>query len=317
MNCLTFDFQFYSEEFPEFVGGTVNDAFIAELDTSTWTTSASAIALPDNFAFDPNGDPISINATGATTMSAASAAGTTYDGATPLLSASRQVSPGPHSLFLSIFDQGDNILDSATLIDRLHARFTPSRTSSASAAPQRPSRHRPRPPPPPPPPRRLATRRPRADRGPPGGRRPAGQGQVRCPGEGGFRDLSATEVIAIGCTLDATNGRVTLTSSYNGTPETVTFYDGLFKLKQKEGAKPFLIADLRESSAARAGHRRRRPATSESSRSEEEEAAPLGRRRRPLHHQRRRGRSERPGRSGSRLTAATVRPSSASARARW
>ena len=40
-------------------------------------------------------------------------------------------------------------------------------------------------------------------------------------------------MIAIGCTLDATNGRVTLTSSYNGTPETVTFYDGLFKLKQR------------------------------------------------------------------------------------
>ena len=38
-NCLTFDFKFLSEEFPNFVGGSVNDAFVAELDTSDWTTA--------------------------------------------------------------------------------------------------------------------------------------------------------------------------------------------------------------------------------------------------------------------------------------
>ena len=37
-NCLTFDFKFLSEEYPVFVGSSVNDAFIAELDTSNWTT---------------------------------------------------------------------------------------------------------------------------------------------------------------------------------------------------------------------------------------------------------------------------------------
>lgn len=119
-NCLTIDFAFYSEEFPEFVGyGAANDAFIAELDTTSWTTNSSTISAPDNFAFDPNGNVISINATGATAMNAANAAGTTYDGATTLLSASKAVTPGPHSLYLSIFDQGDTALDSAVFLDNL------------------------------------------------------------------------------------------------------------------------------------------------------------------------------------------------------
>lgn len=120
VNCLLgVEFQFLSEEYPEFVGSSYNDAFIAELDESTWTTSGSTISAPDNFAFDPSGDVISINTTGATAMSPANAAGTTYDGATPLLTAATPITPGAHSLFLSIFDQGDQIYDSAVFVDNL------------------------------------------------------------------------------------------------------------------------------------------------------------------------------------------------------
>ncbi len=115
-NCLTIDFRFLSEEFPEFVGGSVNDAFVAELDNSTWTTDFSAIVAPNNFAFDATGNVISVNTA---SMSAGEAAGTTYDGATPLLSASTPVAPGVHQLYLSIFDQGDHILDSAVFVDAL------------------------------------------------------------------------------------------------------------------------------------------------------------------------------------------------------
>jgi len=68
---------------------------------------------------------ISINATGPVAMNAANAAGTTYDGATPLLSASTQITPGTHSLYLSIFDQGDQVLDSAVFIDNLIVGFVP------------------------------------------------------------------------------------------------------------------------------------------------------------------------------------------------
>lgn len=125
-NCLTVDFKFYSDEYPEYVGSSFNDAFIAELDSSTWTTAGSVISAPDNFAFDSNGNVVSINSTGPTAMSLANAAGTTYDGATTLLSASTQITPGAHSLYLSIFDQGDHILDSAVFLDNLVVGFVPN-----------------------------------------------------------------------------------------------------------------------------------------------------------------------------------------------
>ncbi|MDQ7910118.1 Ig-like domain-containing protein [Phytohabitans sp. ZYX-F-186] len=123
LNCVHFDFKFLSDEFPEYVGSPYNDAFIAELDSSTWTTSGSTISAPNNFAFDPTGAPVTINTTGATTMQPQFAADTAYDGATPLLTAGTLVSPGPHSLFLSIFDQGDTVYDSAAFVDNLALTF--------------------------------------------------------------------------------------------------------------------------------------------------------------------------------------------------
>jgi hypothetical protein len=119
-NCLVgMDFRFLSDEYPEYVGTDFNDAFVAEVDQSTWTTSGSTIDAPRNFAFDPSGNPITINAAGVTAMTAGDAAGTTYDGATPLLTAATPITPGHHSLYLSIFDQGDQIYDSAVFIDNL------------------------------------------------------------------------------------------------------------------------------------------------------------------------------------------------------
>jgi hypothetical protein len=138
-NCLSFDFRFLTEEYPEHVGQTVNDAFIAELDGSSWTTSADGtVTAPANFAFDPAGRQISVNASGVTSMSSEEAAGTTYDGATPLLRASTPASPGAHTLFLSVFDQGDAILDSAAFIDNLAFTQEPSGgcVSGARLAPE-------------------------------------------------------------------------------------------------------------------------------------------------------------------------------------
>jgi uncharacterized repeat protein (TIGR01451 family) len=133
VNCLSFDFRFLSEEYPEYVNSDFNDAFIAELDNSTWTTSGSTISAPNNFAFDPSGDVISINSSGATSMTAANADGTTYDGATPPLGASTPITAGAHSLYLSIFDQGDNILDSAVFVDNLVLGTTAGGTCKAGA----------------------------------------------------------------------------------------------------------------------------------------------------------------------------------------
>lgn len=118
-NCLTADFRFYSEEYPEFVGSNFNDAFIAELGVHSWSTAGSQIAAPANFAFDPNNEPISINAAGVTSMTAEAADGTTFDGATPLLRAAAKVAPGRQALWLSIFDQGDHAWDSAVILDNL------------------------------------------------------------------------------------------------------------------------------------------------------------------------------------------------------
>lgn len=118
-NCLTFAFRFLSEEYPEYVGRQYNDAFIAETGATTWTTAGSTITAPGNFAFDPNNNVVSINATGPASVAPAEAATTVYDAATQLLRASTTVSPGTTSLFLSIFDQGDAVLDSTVLLDDL------------------------------------------------------------------------------------------------------------------------------------------------------------------------------------------------------
>lgn len=122
-NCLSFDFRFLSEEFPEFVNDDFNDAFIAELGHSTWTAATTddpKITAPDNFARDSQGNPIRVNTVGDTTVRASYAKGTTYDGATRRLRASTPIRPGLRRLYLSIFDQGDRIFDSAVFLDRLH-----------------------------------------------------------------------------------------------------------------------------------------------------------------------------------------------------
>ncbi len=123
-NCLSFDFRFLSEEFPEFVKDIFNDAFIAELGISDWDASGKedpVITAPNNFATDTKGNPIRVNAIGDTSVTAFRAKGTTYDGATRILRASTRVKPGLRRLYLSIFDQGDRIYDSAVFLDNLRA----------------------------------------------------------------------------------------------------------------------------------------------------------------------------------------------------
>jgi hypothetical protein len=122
-NCLQVDFQFLSEEFQFFVGQQFNDAFIAELDNSTWATSGSTISAPNNFAVGPDGKEISVNTSGFGSMTSDNGNGTAYSGgtdpndpnktggATPLLIAQTPVTAGPHSVYFSIFDQGDNLYD--------------------------------------------------------------------------------------------------------------------------------------------------------------------------------------------------------------
>jgi hypothetical protein len=123
VNCLSFDFRFLSEEFPEFVHDMFNDAFIAELGRSDWDASSKTdptVRAPRNFAADARGNPIRVNAIGNTSVTAFRARGTTYDAATRVLRASTRIRPGLRRLYLSIFDQGDRIYDSAVFLDNLH-----------------------------------------------------------------------------------------------------------------------------------------------------------------------------------------------------
>jgi hypothetical protein len=232
-NCLTLGFRFESEEFPEFVNQTVNDGFIAELDTSDWTTNSdSSITAPHNFAFDPTGQVISINSSGATSMSAEEAAGTTYDGATPRLSSAQSVTPGPHSLYLSIFDQGDSNYDSAVFVDALGLLNTAPGGCVPGAQTTPPA---PAPPPPPPvvvePPPPVPVQGQSVTVGV-----VSGKVRVKLRGSSRFVLLDGTDGIPVGSTVDATAGRVSLTSAAGGgKTQTADFYKGTFQVLQSKG----------------------------------------------------------------------------------
>ena len=120
-NCLSFELAFQTEEYPEFVNSAYNDGFIAELDTSDWNVSGSTISAPHNFAFDNGGHIVSVNSSFFDPGQVVVATGTQYDGSTPLLSVQTPVTPGLHSLYLSIFDASDHILDSGAFVDGLKA----------------------------------------------------------------------------------------------------------------------------------------------------------------------------------------------------
>jgi hypothetical protein len=121
--CLSFSFRFLSDEFDEFVNTDFNDAFIASYRRAAWSSApgSAIIKAPNNFAFDRERKPITVNSTGDFSVTAARARGTTYDAGTRRLRASRSIKPGVHRIYFSIFDQGDRQFDSTVVLDRLVA----------------------------------------------------------------------------------------------------------------------------------------------------------------------------------------------------
>ena len=145
-NCLSFDFRFLSQEYPQWVG-QFNDGLIVQLDRNDWTSVSAhgGFTAPGNFAFDSAGQPLSINSTGSLGMTTGGATGTGFastgtsvGGGTGLLSARTPVTAGSHDVYFSIFDQGDNSLDTGALIDNLSTSFVPGGCSAGATTPPPP-----------------------------------------------------------------------------------------------------------------------------------------------------------------------------------
>lgn len=123
---LSFDFAFYSEEFPDYIGNVYNDVFVAELAADPFSSELEVvdtqITAPKNIALDPQHDLISVNAAfGFDPQNPNPDTGTTYDGTSGLLRATgclpAERPTGNVVLVLSITDVGDSQLDSAVFLD--------------------------------------------------------------------------------------------------------------------------------------------------------------------------------------------------------
>ncbi len=173
---LSFDFDFWSGEWPEYVCTSFNDSFIAYLSSKAFNNGT-----PDNISFDTNGNTISVNnnffgactpgvqtgCSGGTTSTSTCAdgpsqlAGTGFDtanpaqaycgstkstsgGATSWLTSQAPVQAGEViSLEFLIWDTGDNSYDSSVILDNF--TWVPSPLPPVPIT-------QPSPPPPPPPP---------------------------------------------------------------------------------------------------------------------------------------------------------------------
>ncbi|MGQ0845346.1 MAG: choice-of-anchor L domain-containing protein [Sporichthyaceae bacterium] len=140
-NCLTFDFRYLTDEWDQIAHG-YNDAFVAEMDASTWTTANTPkgikVVSHDNFAVDPADRQLTTHKLGKSEwITAAAAAGTSYNGATPLLRAAAPTTPGKHRLYLSVFDLGDRFHDTAVIVDNLRATRSTECLSGVTPLPVR------------------------------------------------------------------------------------------------------------------------------------------------------------------------------------
>lgn len=163
---ITFDFDFWSSEWPDYVCTKYNDAFIAYLTSSGFNGGA-----PDNISFDSQKSPVSVNngffdrctpnsatgcGAGATPKTAACPGGeselggtgfldkgpwcdsvtTSGGGATGWLTSSAPVTPGETiTIELILWDTGDQNYDSSVLID--HFAWLADTTQTGTQRPPR------------------------------------------------------------------------------------------------------------------------------------------------------------------------------------
>jgi hypothetical protein len=140
---LSFDFNFYTYEFPEFICDVYNDFFVAMV-------SPKISSLPDgNISFDSAGNTISVNAGFLQVCSAQTAGGKNFDcplgpseltntgfeehAATSWLTTKAPLeAPGSTiTLDFLVWDSGDPVLDSTVLIDNFRFELTETDTGTA------------------------------------------------------------------------------------------------------------------------------------------------------------------------------------------
>jgi uncharacterized protein (TIGR03382 family) len=112
-NSFTFDFYFFSAEYPEFVGSVYNDSFEANVASSAWTGNA---------AIDSVGNAVNINSVLFTVTNPSDLTGTGFEanrgGGTGWLSIVVPVTPSENVDFtMRVYDRSDGIYDSGVLLD--------------------------------------------------------------------------------------------------------------------------------------------------------------------------------------------------------
>jgi len=114
-SSISYDFAFFSTEYPFYFGEEYNDMYVGWLESESWT---------GNISFDEDGDPISLNAgfldfrdDGGSLPELAGTCMRQHAG-TRWLSTTAPVTPGEQiTVVLAIFDLADGILDSYAFID--------------------------------------------------------------------------------------------------------------------------------------------------------------------------------------------------------
>ncbi|MEM6995257.1 MAG: choice-of-anchor L domain-containing protein, partial [Myxococcota bacterium] len=115
-NSLSYDFAFFSTEYPFYFGSAFNDMYIGWLESESWT---------GNVSFDNQGNPISLNAgfldfrdDGGTMAPELAGTCMKRHAGTRWLSSTAPVTPSEEiTLVLAVFDLSDSILDSYVFID--------------------------------------------------------------------------------------------------------------------------------------------------------------------------------------------------------
>jgi hypothetical protein len=115
-NSLSYDFAFFSVEYPFYYDTEYNDMYVGWLESESWT---------GNISFDEQGQPISLNAgvldfrdDGGTMVPEFAGTCMKRHAGTKWLSTTAPVTPGETiTLVLAIFDLSDPILDSYVFLD--------------------------------------------------------------------------------------------------------------------------------------------------------------------------------------------------------